>query len=107
MVDWLKEAGYESRIADPGVNAIVEIQKEIPNLVILDWGYPNSNCLQIIQTVREQEKGSHMLILVTAAKMREEDVLAYLEAGADICLTESLHPKVFVARVHSVFRRTK
>ena len=105
MVDCLAAAGYETWTSDPAENAIPMIQKVIPNLVILDWGLLNSNSLQIIQKIRGGEKNGHLPILVTGFEMREEDVLASLEAGADICLTERLHPRVFVARVHSLLRR--
>jgi DNA-binding response OmpR family regulator len=37
--------------------------------------------------------------------MKEEDVLIGLEAGADLCLLETFHPQVFVARVRSLLRR--
>jgi DNA-binding response OmpR family regulator len=105
MVDWLRDAGYETWVADLGEHAIDAIQKEIPNLVILDWGFLNYNGLQIIQAIRAQEKAAHLPILVMGTEMREEDVLASLDAGADICLTERLHPKVFVARVRALLRR--
>jgi len=86
------------------------IRKVIPNLVILDWGLQNSTGLglsttEIIRTIREDGRKERLPILVVGTEMREEEVLASLEAGADICLTEKLHPRVFVARVHSLFRR--
>ena len=105
MVDCLADAGYETWIADQSENAILNFQKETPNLIILDWGFLNSNGLQIIRKIRAKEKIAHLPILVMGAEMMEEDVLASLDAGADICLTERLHPKVFVARVRSLLRR--
>ena len=134
MMDCLSEAGYETWLADQGEKAIVGtkyrdggvhrngteyrggteyrvmIRKVIPNLVILDWGLQNSTGLalsttEIIRTIREDDRKERLPILVVGTEMREEEVLASLEAGADICLTEKLHPKVFVARVHSLFRR--
>jgi DNA-binding response OmpR family regulator len=37
--------------------------------------------------------------------MHEDDVLIGLEVGADLCLVETFHPKVFIARVRSLIRR--
>jgi len=105
MVDCLADAGYETWVADQGENAILNSQKETPNLIILDWGFLNSNGMQFIRKIRAKEKIAHLPILVMGAEMMEEDVLASLDAGADICLTERLHPKVFVARVRSLLRR--
>ena len=117
MMDCLSEAGYETWLADQGEKASdgteyrTMIRKVIPNLVILDWGLQNSPGLalsttEIIRTIREEDQKERLPILVIGTEMREEEVLASLEAGADICLTEKLHPRVFVARVHSLFRRT-
>ena len=122
MMDCLSEAGYETWLADQGGKAIAGlehwdgteyrtmIRKVIPNLVILDWGLQNSTGLalsttKIIRTIREDDRKERLPILVVGTEMREEEVLASLDAGADICLTEKLHPRVFVARVHSLFRR--
>jgi two-component system phosphate regulon response regulator PhoB len=111
MRDWLSKAGYETWLADQGGKATngtgyrTMILNVIPNLVILDWGLQTSEDLQIIQTIREDDRKERLPILVIGTEMSEEDVLASLEAGADICLTERLHPKVFVARVHSILRR--
>jgi DNA-binding response OmpR family regulator len=48
---------------------------------------------------------SQVPILVMGPDMAEEEILAALEAGADICLREELQPRVLVARVHSLLRR--
>jgi DNA-binding response OmpR family regulator len=106
MVDCLEDAGYETCAADLAESALELIADGNPNLVILDWGFLHSHGLQIILMIREQSNHAHPPILVMGMGMREEEVLAALEAGADICLTERLHPKVFVARVHSLLRRT-
>jgi DNA-binding response OmpR family regulator len=117
IMDCLSEAGYETWLADQGGKAIdgtkyrdgteyrTMIRKVIPNLVILDWGLQNSAGLQIIRTIRGNDRKERLPILVIGTEMQEEAVLASLEAGADNCLTESLHPKVLVARVHSLLRR--
>lgn len=123
MMDCLSEAGYETWLADQGEKATAGIEhrddteyrtiirKVIPNLVILDWGLQNYEGLalstaEIIRTIREEDRKERLLILVIGTEMREEEVLASLEAGADICLTESLPPKVLVARVHALLRRS-
>jgi DNA-binding response OmpR family regulator len=123
MVDYLSEAGYETWLVDQGERATGDteyhgdteyrrmIRKVIPNLVILDWGSLNSaglalSTMEIIRTIRSDEGKERLPILVIGPEMQEEAVLASLEAGADNCLTERLHPKVLVARVHSLLRRT-
>lgn len=105
MVDCLTDAGYETKVTDQNEIGLPSILNKTPSLVILDWGFLNSKGLQIIRSIRGGEKNGHLPMLVMGTEMREEEVLASLDAGADICLTERLHPKVFVARVHSLLRR--
>ena len=105
MVDCLTEAGYKTNVVDQEKMLFSLVEDKAPGLVILDWGFSNSIDLEIIRSIRSKEKDGHLPILVMGTEMGEENVLASLEAGADICLTERLHPKVFVARVHSLLRR--
>jgi DNA-binding response OmpR family regulator len=46
-----------------------------------------------------------MPIILVGEEMREEDRLLGLETGADLCLVETFHPEVFVARVRALLRR--
>jgi DNA-binding response OmpR family regulator len=105
MMDCLAQAGYTTSVAGQDENVVSEILDKTPSLVILDWGSLDSSGIQYIQKIRSNENKAHVPILVMGVEMAEEDVLAALEAGADICLTEKLHPRVFVARVHSLLRR--
>lgn len=105
MADFLAEAGYQTWMADQEEFAIPNLVKEPPSLVILVWGFLNSNGVQLIHDMKTNETINHVPILVMGTEMIEEEVLAALEAGADICLKEKLHPKVLVARVHSLLRR--
>ena len=107
MADRLIEAGYQTWIADQEETLIPNLAQNPPNLVILDWGFLNSNGMQFIHQIKANEKISQVPILVMGTEMIEEDVMGALEAGADICLNEKLQPRVLVARVHSLLRRKR
>lgn len=104
MLDFLTEAGYEAWTVELGENALEVIWRVLPNLVILDYGLRNAEGLKITRLIRAQDR-AHLPLLVMGTDLHEEDVLAFLEAGADLCLTERLHPKVFLARLHAMLRR--
>ena len=83
------------------------IRTEHPVLIVLDIGLPDYNSLAIIRSLRLQESDHHTPVILLGANMRDEDILIGLEVGADICLKETFHPQVFVARVRSLLRRTE
>jgi two-component system phosphate regulon response regulator PhoB len=105
ILDCLVEAGYEAWVVELEDNAIAMIQQVIPDLVILNWGLQPERGLQLIRTIREADQAESLPILVSGVEMQEQEVLSSLEAGADISLRESFHPRVFLARVNSILKR--
>ena len=101
----LVEAGYKVIVAPQGLGAMELIRAEKPALIILDLELRGINSLAIIRSLRSEEINVRTPIILMGETMREEDVLIGLEVGADLCLLESFHPEVFVARVRSLIRR--
>ena len=83
------------------------IHGERPSLIILDGELPDFNSLAIIRALRSEEYSDSTPVILMGSNMREEDVLIGLEVGADLCLLETFHPQVFVARVRSLLRRSE
>jgi DNA-binding response OmpR family regulator len=88
-----------------GVGATDIIRAEKPALVVLDIALPDFNSLAIVRSIRSDGLSDTLPVILIGSNMKEEDVLIGLEAGADLCLLESFHPQVFVARVRSLLRR--
>jgi DNA-binding response OmpR family regulator len=103
----LIEAGYQVVHASQGVGAIELVRLEKPAMVILDWDLPGINSLAIIRSLRSEEQKVRIPVILMGDSMREEDALIGLEVGADLCLLETFHPQVFVARVRSLIRRSE
>ena len=103
----LIEADYKVIYAPEGLGAMELIRVEKPALIILDLELPGINSLAIIRSLRSEEINVRTPIILMGETMREEDVLIGLEVGADLCLLETFHPQVFVARVRSLIRRTE
>jgi DNA-binding response OmpR family regulator len=103
----LSQSGYMVIHTPHGTGAINLIQFEKPSLIILDMKLPDVNSLAIIRSLRCDELFDRLPVILIGSNMREEDVLIGLEVGADLCLVESFHPQVFVARVRSLLRRTE
>ncbi|HEX9091571.1 MAG TPA: response regulator [Anaerolineales bacterium] len=103
----LKEAGFKVICTPQGIGALDMIHEEKPALVILDHDLPGFNSLAIIRTLRMEGGNGRLPVVLMGTSMRDEDVLIGLETGADLCLVETFHPQVFVARVRSLLRRAE
>jgi DNA-binding response OmpR family regulator len=103
----LIEAGYKVVHASHGIGALEIIQSEVPALIIMDMELPGIKSLAIIRSLRSEENNTRIPVILMGANLHEEDVLIGLEIGADLCLLETFHPQVFVARVRSLMRRTE
>jgi DNA-binding response OmpR family regulator len=107
VITSLSQSGYKVIHSPQGAGVIDLIQVEKPTLIILDKELPDYNSLAIIRSLRSDDVYDRLPVILMGSNMREEDVLIGLEVGADLCLLETFHPQVFVARVRSLLRRTE
>jgi len=107
VIQCLKEAGYKVVSRSQGSGALELIREERPGLVILDIDLPGFSSTAIIRRLRADSPTVGLPVILMGAAMHEEDCLMGLEVGADVCLMETFHPRVFVARVKSLLRRSE
>jgi two-component system, OmpR family, response regulator BaeR len=99
---YLNNAGYNVATLSNGNEAIPQIKKSSPDLVILDIMLPGKDGMEIC---REARKFSNIPIIMLTAKIEEIDRLLGLELGADDYLCKPFSPREMVARVKAVLRR--
>ncbi len=93
--------------AEDGERALRAIQREKPDLVILDLMLPGLSGLELCRTLRERAETARLPILMLTAKAGEADRVVGLEMGADDYLTKPFSPRELVARVKAILRRTE
>ncbi len=99
----LSANGYEVRTAKNGEDALDEIRKEPPDLVILDLVMPDITGLEVCRRVREFSK---VPIIILSAKGEDQDKVIALDLGADDYVTKPFNLDVLLARIRAVLRRT-
>jgi two-component system, OmpR family, KDP operon response regulator KdpE len=99
----LPPRGYEVRTALGGKEALEELRKEMPDLVILDLVMPGMSGLEVCQRVREF---TPIPIIILSAKGSESDKVAALDSGADDYVTKPFGMNELLARVRAVLRRS-
>jgi DNA-binding response OmpR family regulator len=101
--DYLEHAGFAVLTAADGAAALERIERDRPDLVVLDLGLPTVDGLDVMREVRRR---SNLAVIMLTARDDELDKLLGLELGADDYLTKPFSPRELVARVRAVLRRT-
>ncbi|NUQ38954.1 MAG: response regulator transcription factor [Caldilineales bacterium] len=100
----LREEGYEVLAANNGRDALRLIDREQPDLVLLDVMMPG---LDGFETLREIRMRYALPVIFLSAKGETADRVAGLERGADDYLAKPFEPAELLARVKAVLRRTE
>jgi DNA-binding response OmpR family regulator len=101
---YLDRAGYATRVAADGVEAVELAVLHPPDLVVLDLMLPRLDGLQVLQRLR-QRSGRQTAVILLTAKGEESDRVIGLQLGADDYVVKPFSPAELVARVDAVLRR--
>jgi DNA-binding response OmpR family regulator len=100
----LEDEGHRVVQAFDGPAAILTVQQERPDLLILDWMLPRLDGLEVCRRVRSE---SIVPILMLTARTEEIDRVLGLEVGADDYLTKPFGIRELLARVRALLRRVE
>ncbi|KPF49948.1 phosphate regulon transcriptional regulatory protein PhoB [beta proteobacterium AAP121] len=101
----LRHAGFEVRIASDAEAANREVDRVLPDLVLVDWMLPGQTGLQLARRWRNEARTRDLPVIMLTARADETDKVAGLDAGADDYLTKPFSPKELLARIRAVLRR--
>ena len=99
----LSAHGYEVFTAGSGEEALEEIARHRPDLVLLDLGLPGISGLEVCRQVRAQ---SNLPIIVLSVKDAERDKVHALDLGADDYVSKPFSVNEVLARVRVALRHT-
>jgi DNA-binding response OmpR family regulator len=103
VVQYLRREGYGTLEAGDGDAARELLEREWPNLVVLDLMLPGTDGLALCRWIRGR---SQLPVIMLTARGEEADRIVGLELGADDYVTKPFSPRELVARVRSVLRRS-
>jgi len=101
---YLEQAGYTVLSAGRGDSGLSTWEHKHPDLVILDLNLPGMDGLDVARAIRH--KASTPIIMLTA-RVEEADQLIGLELGADDYITKPFSPRIVLARVRALLRRSE
>lgn len=97
--------GYKIVHFADGLNGFAAVEKEQPDIIILDIMLPGQSGFDVCRRVKSTPNLSHIPIVVLSAKSEETDVVLGLELGADDYVTKPFSPRVLFTRIKTVLRR--
>jgi two-component system alkaline phosphatase synthesis response regulator PhoP len=100
---YLEQAGYNVLAAYRGDTGLSTWEHKHPDAVVLDLNLPGMDGLEVAKEIRR--KASTPILMLTA-RVEETDQLIGLELGADDYLTKPYSPRLVVARIRALLRRS-
>jgi len=103
----LSKEKFEVTLASDGEEALLKIEEQPPDLVVLDWMLPRVSGIEICRRIRAKPETKNLPIIMLTARSEEADRIRGLETGADDYLTKPFSTDELVARVRAVLRRIR
>jgi two-component system response regulator RegX3 len=100
---YLSKEGMDATICETAEAGLSQFDEIRYNLVILDINLPGIDGFEFLQRLRKQ---SSVPVMIVSARDADEDMILGLGIGADEFVTKPFSPKVLVARVRAMLRRT-
>ena len=102
----LEKKGYRTSVAPAGEEALMLVEEEEPDLVILDWMLPDIAGIEICRQLKTRPKTRTLPVIMLTARGEEDDRVRGLESGADDYVVKPYSPSEMIARVQAVLRRS-
>jgi two-component system response regulator BaeR len=102
LQNYLRASGYVAEAAYDGRDALRQIERQVPDAVILDWMLPGMDGISVCKAVRIF---SDVPILMLTARIDEVDRLLGLDTGADDYVCKPFAPREVIARIRALLRR--
>lgn len=100
-------SGYKLHVEVDGINGFRAIERERPDLVVLDIMLPGQNGLDVCRKMKSHPELKAIPVIIISAKNEELDVVLGLELGADDYVAKPFSPKILFSRVKAVLRRER
>jgi DNA-binding response OmpR family regulator len=104
VAGYLEREGYRTLEAADGNRARELLEREPPDLVVLDVMLPGADGLELCRWIRSR---SRLPVIMLTARGEESDRIVGLELGADDYVTKPFSPRELAARVRTVLRRAE
>ncbi|QUD86579.1 phosphate regulon transcriptional regulator PhoB [Phenylobacterium montanum] len=103
----LDKEGYRVAVAADGEEALVVIDEQMPDLVVLDWMLPKVSGVEVCRRLRARPETRNLPIIMLTARGEESDRIRGLDTGADDYVVKPFSMSELAARIRAVLRRIR
>jgi two-component system phosphate regulon response regulator PhoB len=103
----LDKEGYRVAIAVDGEDALMQIDEQLPDLVVLDWMLPKVSGVEVCRRLRARPETRALPIIMLTARGEETDRIRGLDTGADDYVVKPFSMSELAARIRAVLRRIR
>ena len=107
MKDLLERDGYEVIEARDGIEALDQVDRHAPDIIVLDLNLPGLDGYGVLSHLRSRRATERIPVVVLTARGDEENEVRVFEFGADDFLSKPFRARALSARLDAVLRRTR
>jgi two-component system, OmpR family, phosphate regulon response regulator PhoB len=101
----LRQAGFETLLATTGEEALAQVRRRVPDLVLLDLMLPDLPGTEVCRRLKAADRTRRVPVVMLTAKGEEVDRVVGFELGADDYVVKPFSVRELVLRVQAVLRR--
>ncbi len=103
----LERDGHRVITARDGEEALLVVEEQRPDLVLLDWMVPKISGIELCRRLRNRPDTRNLPIIMLTARGEEDDRIRGLEVGADDYVVKPFFTSELMARIRAVMRRIR
>ncbi len=101
----LKKENFKVKTATNGKEALAQIEKRMPDLIILDIMMPEMDGIELCHLIRSKKKYEHIIIAFLTARSEDFTQIAALDMGGDDFIQKPIKPRLLLSRIKALLRR--
>ena len=103
----LDKEGYRVSLASDGEEALMQVDEQMPDLIVLDWMLPKVSGIEVCRRLRNRAETRNIPIIMLTARGEESDRICGLDTGADDYIVKPFSMTELTARIRAVLRRIR
>ena len=103
----LEAEGFRVLKAENGEEALLVVEEDMPDIIVLDWMMPNLSGIEVCRRLKTRPETRAIPIIMLSARSEEVDKVRGLETGADDYVVKPFSVAELMARVRTQLRRVR
>ncbi|MFW8634710.1 phosphate regulon transcriptional regulator PhoB [Cribrihabitans pelagius] len=103
----LEADGFRVLKAADGEEALLKVEEDLPDILILDWMMPNLSGIEVCRRLKARSETRNIPVIMLSARTEEVDKVRGLETGADDYVVKPYSVAELMARVRTQLRRVR